>query len=80
MCKLIGQDKQLRTFRGSLKVERTKKIELQQHIGREKCKLEEIRDNPEYDNGIREVIRKRIKQYNDELTVRQESIDLSKGD
>ena len=41
-------DKQLRSIRGSLKVEVEKKVELQQCIEQEKCKLTEIRDNPEY--------------------------------
>ena len=40
-----------------------------------KRKLEEIPDNPEYDDGIREDIRHRIAN----LSVRQESIDLLKG-
>ena len=31
------------------------------------------------DDGIREDIRKRIAKYNDDLSVRQESIDLLKG-
>ena len=49
-------------------------------VGRKNtCKLEEIQDNPEYDDGIREDIRKRIKKYNNELKTRQESIDLLKG-
>ena len=39
-----------------------------------KCKLFEIKDNPEYDNGIPEDIRNRIERLNDELKVRQESI------
>ena len=46
---------------------------------REKGKLEEILDNPEYDNGIREDIRKRISNLHDDLSVRQESIDILKG-
>ena len=32
MCELQGLDKQLRSIRGSLKVEVTKKVQLQQHI------------------------------------------------
>ena len=48
-------------------------------LKKEKGKLEEIRDNPEYDYGIREDIRKRIENYNVDLSVRQESIDLLKG-
>ena len=69
MCELQGLDKQLRSIRGSLKVEVAKKVELQQCIEQEK--LTAIRDNPEYDDGIREDIRKRIKRYNDDLSVRQ---------
>ena len=67
MCEFLHLDKQLRSIRGSLKVETAKKGELQQCIEQEKRKLEKIRDNPEYDDGIREDIRKRIKRYNDDL-------------
>ena len=76
---LLGLDKQLRSIRGSLKVEVAKRVQLEERIEKEKCKLEEIRDNPEYDDGIREDIRKRIEKYNDELKTRQESTDLLKG-
>ena len=79
MCELLSLDKQLRNIRGSLKVEKVKKVKLQQCIERGKRKLEQIRDNPEYNDGIREDIRKRIKRYNDDLKVRQENIDLPKG-
>ena len=79
MCEFLHLDKQFRSIRGSLKVETAKKGELQQCIQQEKRKLEKIRDNPEYDDGIREDIRKRIKRYNDDLKVRQESTDLLKG-
>ena len=79
MAELLGLDKQLRSIRGSLKVQRAKKVQLEKLIEKEKCKLEEIRDNPEYDGGIKEDIRKRIEKYNDELNARQESIDLLKG-
>ena len=34
---------------------------------REKRKLSEIKNNPEYNNGIREDIRNRIERLNDEL-------------
>ena len=44
-----------------------------------KHKLKEIRDNPEYNNGVQEDIRTRIERYNDEMKTRQESIDLLKG-
>ena len=39
---LLGLDKQLRTIRGSLKVEVAKKVELEEHIVRECRKLEEF--------------------------------------
>ena len=38
-----------------------------------------IQDNPEYEDGIREDIRKRIADLNDDLSFRQESIDILKG-
>ena len=79
MQKLLGLDKQLRSIRGSLKVEAEKKVQLEEHIEREKCKLSKLRDNPEYNNGIPEDIRKQITKLNDELKVRQESIDLLEG-
>ena len=53
-----------------------KKVELQQRIEKEKRKLTEIRDNPEYDDGIREDIRCRISELNYTLKTRQESIDI----
>ena len=66
------------SIKNSLKVEVVKKVELQQRVEKEKCKLVEIRGNPEYDDGIREDIRKQITKLNDDLSVRQESIDLLK--
>ena len=39
---LLGLDKQLRTMRGSLKVEVAKKVELEEHITKERRKLEEL--------------------------------------
>ena len=35
LCELLGLDKQLRTIRGSLKVEVAKKVELEEHIAKE---------------------------------------------
>ena len=35
LCELLGLDKQLRTIRGSLKVEVAKKVELEEHIVKE---------------------------------------------
>ena len=77
---LLGLDKQLRSIRGSLKVEVAKKIELEEHIAKECRKLEEFREYPgEYDDATKEDITKRIITLNDELVTRQESIDLLKG-
>ena len=47
---LLGLDSQLRSIRGSPKVEVTKKVQLEE---KEQHKLERIREYPgEYDNGI----------------------------
>ena len=45
-----------------LKVETMKKFQLEELIERETCKLSEIRDNPEYDNGNKKDSRNRIKK------------------
>ena len=77
---LLGLDIQLRSIRGSLKVEVAKKVQLNEHIKKEHRKLERIREYPgEYDDGIQEGITKRIDTLKDELATRQESIDLLKG-
>ena len=79
MRELLGMDKQLRSIRGLLKVEVAKKVQLEESIKKEKRKLEELREHQGvYDDGIREDIMKRIDKLNDELEVRQESIDLLK--
>ena len=76
---LLGLDKQLRSIRGSLKVEVAKKVELEEHIAKECRKLEEFREYPgEYDDAMKEDIAKRIDPLNNELATRQESIDLLK--
>ena len=77
---ILGLDKQLRSIRGSLKVEVAKKVQLEESIKKEKRKLEELQDQPGvYNNGIQEDIMKRIAKLNDELKARQESINLLKG-
>ena len=77
---LLGLDKQLRTIRGSLKVEVARKVELEEHITKECQKLEEFREYPGvYDDAMKEDITKQIHALNDELATRQESIDLLKG-
>ena len=76
---LLGLDKQLRSIRGSLKVEIAKKVQLDGHIEMEKIKLGEIQDDPRYTKKQHEELRKRLAKLNDELKVRQESINLLKG-
>ena len=80
LCKLLGLDKQLRSIRGSMKVEVAKKVELEEHITKERQKLEEFWEYPGvYDDAMKEDITKRIDALNDELVIRQESINLLKG-
>ena len=76
---MLGLDKQLRSIRGSLKVEVAKKVQLDGHIEMEKIKLGEIQDDPRYTKKQHEELRKRLDKLNDELKVRQESIDFLKG-
>ena len=53
---------------------------MEEHIAKERRKLEEFREYPgEYDDAMKEDIAKRIDALNDELAIRQESIDLLKG-
>ena len=78
--KLLGLDKQLRSIRGSLKVEVAEKVELEEHITKERRKLKEFREClGVYDDAMKEDITKQIDALNDELATRQESIDLLKG-
>ena len=73
-------DKHLRAIRGSLKVEVAKMVELEEHITKERQKLEEFREYPGvYDDVMKEDNTKRIDALNHELAIRQESIDLLKG-
>ena len=53
---------------------------MEEHITEERQKLEEFREYPGvYDDAMREDIMKRIDALSDELSTRQESIDLLKG-
>ena len=80
LWELLGLDAQLRSIRGLLKVEVAKKVQLEEHIAKEHRKLEEFREYPGvYDDAMREDITKRIDDLNEDLKVRQESIDLLKG-
>ena len=77
---LLGLDTQLRSIRCSLKVEIVKKVQLKECIKKEHRKLEEFREYPRvYDDAIKEDITKRIDDLNEDLKVRQESIDMPKG-
>ena len=59
MRELLGLDKQLRSIRGSLKVEVAKKVQLEESIKKEHRKLEEFREYPGvYDDAMREDITK----------------------
>ena len=59
LCELLGLDKQLRSIRGSLKVEVVKKVQLEEHITKEHRKLEEFREYPGvYDDAVKEDIMK----------------------
>ena len=62
---LLGLDAQLRSIRGSLKVEVAKKVQLEERIAKEHRKPEEFREYPGvYNDAMREDITKRI-----ELTI-----------
>ena len=77
---LLGLDTQLRSIRGSLKVEVAEKVQLEECIAKERRKLKEFREYPGvYDDAMREDITKQIDGLNDELKVRQESIEILKG-
>ena len=77
---LLGLDTQLRSIRGSLKVEVAKKVQLEECIAKEHRKLEEFREYPGvYDDAMREDITKQIDDLNEDLKVRQESINILKG-
>ena len=53
---------------------------MEEHITKDRRKLEEFREYPgEYDDAMKEDITKRIDALNDELETRQESIDLLRG-
>ena len=59
LCKLLGLDKQLKSIRGSLKVEVARKVELEEHIKKEYQKLEEFREFPGvYYDAMKEDITK----------------------
>ena len=79
MRELVGLDKELRSIRGSLKVEVAKKVELDQKLKKENQKLLYIEHHTEYDEVIHKDIKSRIERLKEDLSVREESIDLLKG-
>ena len=57
-----------------------KKVQLEEQMAKEHRKLEEFREYPGvYDDVMKEDISKRIDDLNEDMKVRQESIDLLKG-
>ena len=71
LCELLSLDKQLRSIRGSLKAEVARKLDLEDHIAKERRKLEEFREYPgAYDDAVTEDITKRINVLNENLKVR----------
>ena len=81
MRDLVGLDKELRSIRGSLKVEVAKKVELDQKLEKEKAKLETLKNSTDLDQDgeLKRVIEARVSKLEEDLKVRQESIDLLKG-
>ena len=81
MRELVGLDKELRSIRGSLKVEVAKKVELDQKLKKEKAKLETLKNNTDLDQDgeLKRVIEAEVSKLEEDLKVRQESIDLLKG-
>ena len=81
MRELVSLDKELRSIRGSLKVEVAKKVELDQKLEKEKAKLETLKNNTDLDQDgeLKRVIEARVSKLEEDLKVRQESIDLLKG-
>ena len=60
--KLLGLDKQIRSISCSLKVEVAKKVQLEEHIKKENCKLKELREHPGvYGDDQCEEVENRIK-------------------
>ena len=77
---LLGLDKQLRSIKGSLKVEVAKKVQLEECIAEEHRKLEEFHDYlGVYDDAMKEDITKQTDDLNEDLKVRQKSINICKG-
>ena len=77
---LLALDRELKTIRGSLRSEISRKVETENHISREKAKLQEMESDSElYTDEQRQEVRDRMKMLNDDLTARKEAIDVLKG-
>ena len=80
LIELLGLDTQLRSIRGSLKVEVAKKVNLEEHIAKEQRKLKEFREYPGvYYDAMKEDTTKRTDDLNEDLKVRQASVNILKG-
>ncbi|XP_057309872.1 uncharacterized protein LOC130647883 [Hydractinia symbiolongicarpus] len=79
MRELLGLDRSLRNIRGSLQDEVAKKVQLEQHIDREKNKLEEMENTPNMTEEQQNEAKERLKGLQNELKGRQEIIDILKG-
>ena len=65
---LLGLDKQLRSIRGSLKVEVAKKVQVEECINKENHKLEEFQEHPGvYGDDQRAEVENRIKKISEDL-------------
>lgn len=76
---LLGLDKELKNIRGSLKIEMAKKIEIEHHIAKEKRKLAEMKNDLMYTEEQRNEVLNRKNSLEENLTARQESINILKG-
>ena len=72
---LQGLDKELRTIKGSLKIAIAKRVDLKARIEHEKRNLSEVQ-KPNYTDDQITMIEDRIKKLRDELTQRDEEIDI----
>ena len=76
---LKGLDKQLRTTRGSLRAAISNRIKFEGRIKHEENNLNEIQD-PAYSDDRRKMVEDRIKKLRDELDMRNEEINILKGE
>lgn len=76
---LLGLDREVKNIRGALKVDVAKKVQLEEHIEKEKGKLNEMANDDEYTDEQRKRVRDRLAGLNDQLRARQESIDALRG-